>query len=195
MCFLKSPNETSELKASWLQFDEFIQTSLCHSLTTILTEDIFGQNSSMWRILMQLYLKFTGFSSQALHFYSDRALYYPPLRLAPKKIGAPWAHLLIAENSYLERALGARENMPDEEKYVMYHSNAFENVKKYLVQEYKTLNKVTVNELVARLLKAVFHFREMQTTQVPNLALPQLLLNKFSEYTLFTNEVMMVIEK
>ncbi|MDD2725035.1 MAG: class I SAM-dependent methyltransferase [Methylovulum sp.] len=110
-------------------------------------------------------------------------------------IDEPWAHLLTDEASYLRRVKASKDTVPDTEKDIMYRENEFENVKNYLIGEYKTLNKLTVNQLLAQILKAGFHVMEMRTTQVNQLAIPPVLLNNYSEYDLRTNEIQLVISK
>jgi ubiquinone/menaquinone biosynthesis C-methylase UbiE len=110
-------------------------------------------------------------------------------------IDEPWAHLLMDENSYLERALAANDAVPDAEKDMMYRKNDFEHVKKYLVAEYRNLNRITVDRLLSHVLQAGFHIREMQTSRAWNYAIPPGLLHRYSEYDLRTNEVLLVITK
>jgi len=110
-------------------------------------------------------------------------------------INEPWAHLLSDEASYLQRVKAAKDNVPDAEKDLMYRENEFENVKNYLIGEYQTLNRITVQQLLTRVLNAGFHIMEMHTTQVNQLAIPATLLDNYSEYDLRTNEIQLVISK
>jgi ubiquinone/menaquinone biosynthesis C-methylase UbiE len=110
-------------------------------------------------------------------------------------IDEPWAHLLMDEDSYLNRALEAKDTVPEAEKDLMYRTNEFENVKKYLIGEYRTLNRLTVDELLSQLLQVGFHIREMQTSQVTGYDIPPALLEGYSEYDLRTNEIQLVISK
>ncbi len=110
-------------------------------------------------------------------------------------IDEPWAHLLADEDYYLQRALAARDAVREEEKDLMYRNNEFENVKKYLVAEYRNLNRITAGQLVSHVLAAGFHIREMQTAQVWDYPIPQALRGGHAEYDLRTNEVMLVLTK
>lgn len=110
-------------------------------------------------------------------------------------INEPWAHLLADETSYLRRVKAAKDNVPDEEKDLMYRENEFEHVKNYLIGEYQTLNKLTVKQLLTLVLNAGFNVMEMHTTQVNQFAIPPELLNNYSEYDLTTNEIQLVISK
>ncbi len=110
-------------------------------------------------------------------------------------IDEPWSHLLMDEDAYLKRAIEAEDGVPEEEKDLMYRTNEFENVKKYLVGEYRTLNRLRVDELLAQVLKTGFHVREMQTAEVTGYPIPPVLLDGYSQYDLRTNEVLLVISK
>ena len=129
-------------------------------------------------------------------FIQIEPLYASPFGSHLKRlIDEPWAHLLTDEISYLKQALEAKDAVPENEKDGMYRANEFENVKKYLVDEYRKLNKLTVDQLVSHVLKAGFHIREMQTTQVMSFEIPPVLFDRNSEYDLRTNEVLIVITK
>ena len=110
-------------------------------------------------------------------------------------IDEPWAHLLTDEESYLERTLNAKDSVPDDKKDTLYRKNEFDAVKKYLVGEYRTLNRITVDQLLSRVLRAGFHIREMETVHVRKYEIPQALLEERSEYDLRTNEIQLVITK
>lgn len=110
-------------------------------------------------------------------------------------IDEPWAHLLSDEKSYLQRIKTAKDTVSDLEKDIMYRENEFELVKNYLIAEYKTLNKMTVNQLLTKVLKAGFHILSIETTQVLQLDIPPALLAQYSEYDLLTNEIRLVISK
>jgi ubiquinone/menaquinone biosynthesis C-methylase UbiE len=110
-------------------------------------------------------------------------------------INEPWAHLLADEKTYLKRTKDAKDNVPDAEKDIMYRENEFEQVKNYLIAEYKTLNKLTVSELLAKVLQAGFHVLEINTTQLTDFTIPPVLLNKYSKYDLLTNEIRLVLSK
>ncbi|MFZ2727728.1 MAG: methyltransferase domain-containing protein, partial [Methylococcaceae bacterium] len=110
-------------------------------------------------------------------------------------IDEPWAHLLSDEKSYLQRIKTAKDTVSDSEKDIMYRENDFEQVKNYLIDEYKTLNKMTINELLTKVLKAGFHILSIETTQVLQLDIPPALLAQYSEYDLLTNEIKLVISK
>jgi len=64
-----------------------------------------------------------------------------------------------------------------------------------LIGEYKTLNKLTVKQLLNSVLNAGFNILDMHTTQVEQFPIPDALLDTYSEYDLKTNEIQLVISK
>jgi len=132
----------------------------------------------------------------AVFFLQIEPFYYSPFGSHLQRlIDEPWAHLLVDEDVYLQRVKEAKDTVPDEEKDIMYRENEFENVKKYLIGEYKTLNKLTVKQLLNSLLQAGFNILEMHTTQVKQFPIPAEVPETYSEYDLRTNEIQLVISK
>lgn len=123
-------------------------------------------------------------------------LYYSPfgshlLRL----IEQPWAHLLHAAPEYLELATNARDHTRVEERDLLYTQNAFEDVKRYLISEYHSLNKIRTVDLVHAIQVAGLEILSCELSQVRGLDIPPVLLEQFDQHDLVTNEIRLVLRR
>jgi hypothetical protein len=111
---------------------------------------------------------------------ADRAPVLLTPRFPPAAPGAPpWAHLSMDEAAYLAEAAAATDQVRAEEKDVLYQLNAFEQVKRYLIGEYHSLNRITAARLVAYTQEAGLHIERCELGQVPVSSVPAPCRNAF----------------
>lgn len=104
-------------------------------------------------------------------------------------LNEPWAHLIGDEADYLARIERATDQVGEHEKDMLYRSNEFEAVKRYLVGEFRALNKVRTHELVAHVQAAGLTVDRCELGQVPRHLVPEALLRAHSAHDLRTNEI------
>lgn len=63
-------------------------------------------------------------------------------------VDEPWAHLALDEGEFLRRAAAATDHVAADQQDVLYRTNAFEDVKRHLLDEYRTLNRMTAEDLL-----------------------------------------------
>lgn len=109
-------------------------------------------------------------------------------------VDEPWGHL-VDEADFLARAARASDRLADEEKDVLYQRNAFEDVKRYLLSEYGTLNRITVDRLTAAVNITGFEVVNRVTGEVRDVPIPPGLLGRYDERDLRTNEIQLELRK
>ena len=132
----------------------------------------------------------------ALFFLQIEPLYYSAFgshlkRLVPE----PWAHLSMDPEAYLTAAAAAKDEVPPEEQDVLYRLNAFENVKRYLIGEYHTLNRITAAELVDTVRRVGWSIERCELGRLPQDMVSQGLQSKFPLHDLLTNEIRLWMRK
>lgn len=124
-----------------------------------------------------------------------------PLYLSPfgchlrRLIDQPWAHLLIERSEYLQRASEAEDNTPLDERDLLYQTNEFEAVKRYLISEFENLNELTVQTLVADTEAAGFRIVDRQENLLEGYEIPPELLEVYDRNDLVTNEIRLILTK
>ena len=68
-------------------------------------------------------------------------------------IDEPWAHLKIGDTEYLARVQAAADHSSVVERDLLYQQNEFEEVRRYLMGEYRSLNRIRTVELVRQVLE------------------------------------------
>ncbi|MCA6218332.1 class I SAM-dependent methyltransferase [Ideonella sp. B7] len=129
-------------------------------------------------------------------FLQIEPLYYSAFgshlkRLVPE----PWAHLRMAPEAYLAAAAAAVDHVPPEEQDVLYRLNAFENVKRYLIGEYHSLNRITATELVQTVQQVGWQIERCELGQLPADMVPEELRPRFSLQDLCTHEIRLWLRK
>ena len=132
----------------------------------------------------------------AILFIQIEPLYYSPFgshlqRLVPE----PWAHLLLGEDEFLRRAAAAEDHIDASEHDVLYRMNAFAEVKRHLIGEYRTLNRITAERLVELVVAAGFGIESQLPLKVEGLSPPERLLRDYPPELLLTNQVVLVAHK
>ena len=129
-------------------------------------------------------------------FLQIEPLYFSPYgshlrRLVPR----PWAHLSMDEADYLAEAAAATDQVRAEEKDVLYQLNAFEQVKRYLIGEYRSLNRITASALVEQSEAAGLRIERCELGQVEAADVPETLRARFPLHDLRTNEIRLFLRK
>ena len=111
-------------------------------------------------------------------------------RLVPE----PWAHL-ADEEEFVRRASSAADHVPAAEKDVLYRTNTFEDVKRYLLGEFRKLNRITAADLTQRVEESGFAIRSRKLIKEERLVPDDRLLRKYPRDLLLTNQLVLVATK
>lgn len=110
-------------------------------------------------------------------------------------VHTPWAHLLMPEDDFLRAAAEA----PDQRRSGSRAANAdpgeFEDVKRYLISEYKELNRLKACDLVRAVLAAGFVVEDCALGQDHSEMPPHDLLQHFALHDLLTHEIQITLRK
>jgi hypothetical protein len=109
-------------------------------------------------------------------------------------IEEPWAHLLHSEVEYLALATAASDGVPLDEQDVLYRTNDFEDVKRYLIGEYRRLNRISADDLLASISQSGFEIarKKLMATE---LAPPSELLDRYPRDLLVAEQVVVLATK
>ena len=110
-------------------------------------------------------------------------------------VDQPWAHLLMDEETFLDMARSAHDNVAAPEQDILYRNNEFERVKNYLLGEYRSLNRITAEELLQAIADAGFSIESGIIIKVGNLTPPQRLVEQYGSELLLTNEILVCARK
>lgn len=123
-------------------------------------------------------------------------LYYSPFGShLMRLIEEPWAHLLHAPKDYEAMAAAAGDHTRAEEKDLLYLQNEFEQVKRYLIGEYHSLNRIRTVELVDAVRAAGFEILSCELGQVRHLTPPPALTAQHDLHDLLTSEIRLLMRK
>ena len=133
---------------------------------------------------------------EGILFIQIEPLYHSPfgshlLRL----IQEPWAHLTMTGEAFLERARNAHDIVREEEKDLAYQTLAFIEFKKFLISEYKNLNRITMGELEAAAQNSGFNVLTQEKRQGHPYRPPMDLLERYPAEDLLTNDVRLTLRK
>jgi ubiquinone/menaquinone biosynthesis C-methylase UbiE len=122
-------------------------------------------------------------------------LFYSPFGSHLQRlVDEPWAHLLYSEDEFLRRAQEAQDKVALGQQDALYRTNAFEDVKRYLIGEYKTLNKITADDLLKQVVTAGFEV-VLHRNFLVDLTPPIALLAQYPKESLLTNEIVLVLRR
>jgi ubiquinone/menaquinone biosynthesis C-methylase UbiE len=110
-------------------------------------------------------------------------------------VHTPWAHLLMSEADFLEQAASAPDQRRNGTRSTNADPNEFEDVKRYLISEYKALNHLTTIELVRAILDAGFVIEDCALGQDHSEPPPQELTERYSIHDLLTHEIQLTLRK
>jgi ubiquinone/menaquinone biosynthesis C-methylase UbiE len=110
-------------------------------------------------------------------------------------VNLPWAHLLYGEEEYLRLVESAPDEVPEHAQDSLYRNHAFEDLKRYLIGEYRSLNRITAPELIELVSEGGFDIRSTKLIMEEKLAPDQRLLEKYPLDLLLTNQIVLLAQK
>jgi SAM-dependent methyltransferase len=130
-----------------------------------------------------------------LLFIQIEPLYHGPFGSHLQRlVDEPWAHL-HDEEDFVRRAWAAVDHVPLDEHDVLYRTNTFEDVKRYLIGEYRKLNRITAYELIAWVQEAGFRIVTQKLIKEERLVPTERLLARYPIDLLLTNQLVLVAER
>ena len=128
-------------------------------------------------------------------FLQINPLYYSPSGSHLGRFELPyWAHLLWDEQTVKDAVLGFAGNIPAEELEENFHARTLDEYKLFIFEEYLKLNKITVPELKARLMRVGFRLEREEAGSV-SFAPPDVLLEKYPYADLVTDDIKLLLVK
>lgn len=122
-------------------------------------------------------------------------LYYSPFGSHLRKyVSEPWAHLSWSKERLLECVEGGSQELPEGEKGHNYRRRTPQELKKFLVTEYLSLNKITAEELMDRIAEAGFSVLRVEKKYL-DMEPPQELLARLPSDVLRNNAVFVLSRK
>ena len=124
-----------------------------------------------------------------------------PLYLSPygshlrRLIDEPWAHLKIGDTEYLARVQAAADHSSVVERDLLYQQNEFEEVRRYLMGEYRSLNRIRTVELVRQVLEGGWQIEDCALRQISARRLEPDLLRRHSAHDLRTREIRLLLKR
>lgn len=133
-------------------------------------------------------------ANQGAFFIQIEPLYYSPFGShLGGVIKESWAHLLLTEEELSKSVYGFDlESMDGEFKNKTFEVCSNDDFKKYLMREYKTLNKLTCGQLIKLCEDAGFSVLECWKNKV-NIEPPKQLLNIYEREDLVTSEIRILL--
>ena len=129
-------------------------------------------------------------------FIQIEPLFYSPFGSHLQRlVDEPWAHLLYGEDEYLARAASASNHIALDEQDTLYRTHEFDELKRHLIEEYRALNRTTVEELSQLVGRSGFTIRETRLFEVEGLQPPAELLQRYSRDQLMTNQMIVIAER
>lgn len=110
-------------------------------------------------------------------------------------VDEPWAHLRLGEDEFLRRAGAARDEVPEHEKDTLYRDHSFEELKRHLIGEYRSLNRITAAELVRSVSAAGFDIADTRLIEAEGVAPDASLLQQYPRELLLTNQVVITARR
>lgn len=110
-------------------------------------------------------------------------------------VDEPWAHLLHGEEEFLRRAAAARDEVPEHEKDTLYRDHSFEELKRYLLGEYRSLNRITAEELIRSVSAAGFEIETTRLIEAEGVEPDASLLQKYPRELLLTNQIVITARR
>ncbi|HEX6633791.1 MAG TPA: class I SAM-dependent methyltransferase [Usitatibacter sp.] len=110
-------------------------------------------------------------------------------------IDEPWAHLAHDESEFIAMLQASEDHVPESERDVLYRTHAFEDLKRHLIDEYRSLNRITADELVRDIADAGFTIEDERRIRVEGLVPDDRLLTRYPPDLLLTNQVVVLATK
>ncbi|PXF59234.1 MAG: SAM-dependent methyltransferase [Deltaproteobacteria bacterium] len=130
-----------------------------------------------------------------LFFLQIEPLYYSPFGShLGRFIKQPWAHLLLDEETLKRTVLEYSDDIPANEKEYNFYVRTFEEYKAFIYGEFLKLNKLTAEEVVDLFCGHGFKEIRKESYRVA-LPVPDILLEKYPEEDILTNEIRLLLQK
>jgi SAM-dependent methyltransferase len=110
-------------------------------------------------------------------------------------VDEPWAHLAHDEGEFIAMLQAAEDHVPESERDVLYRTHAFDDLKRHLIEEYRSLNRITADELVRDIETAGFTIEDERRIRAEGLVPDERLLARYSDDLLLTNQVVVLATK
>ena len=110
-------------------------------------------------------------------------------------VDEPWAHLRLGEEEFLRRAASARDEIPEHEKDTLYRDHSFEELKRYLLGEYRSLNRITADDLIRAVSAAGFDIAATRLIEPEGLEPDAGLLQRYPRELLLTNQIVLTARR
>jgi SAM-dependent methyltransferase len=110
-------------------------------------------------------------------------------------VAEPWAHLRHGEEEFLRRAAAARDEVPEHEKDMLYRDHSFEDLKRYLLGEYRGLNRITAEELIRSVSASGFDIVATRLIEAEGMGPDADLLQRYPRELLLTNQVVLTARR
>jgi SAM-dependent methyltransferase len=163
-----------------------------NSFDAVYAWSVFEHVSDLDQVLRELHriLKDGG-----ILFIQIEPLFHSPFGSHLKRlIPEPWAHLTMPEEALLELVMRASDNVHPEEKDLAYQTLDFKGYQRFLINEYKSLNQVTLDELTNAAGKYYNLIEEQRMRATPHIPPPNL-HERYELEDLLTNEIHLTLEK
>ncbi len=129
-------------------------------------------------------------------FIQIEPLFYGPFGSHLQRlVDEPWAHLLHSEEEFLGMAASARDNVPLSEQDTLYRDHAFEDLKRHLLSEYGSLNRIRAEELLANVVDAGFEVVSTRLIKAEGVMPDARLLERYSLDLLMTNQIVILAQR
>lgn len=129
-------------------------------------------------------------------FIQVEPLFYGPYGSHLRRlVDEPWAHLRHGEDEFLRRAAAARDQVPEHEKDTLYRDNSFEQLKRYLLGEYRSLNRITAEQLIRAVGTAGFDVVATRLIEAEGVEPDACLMQKYPRELLLTNQAVLTARR
>lgn len=129
-------------------------------------------------------------------FIQVEPLYYGPYGSHLQRlVDEPWAHLRYGEEEFLRMSSVASDHVAAIDQDTLYRTNSFDDVKRYLLSEYKSLNKIKAENLVDLVSQSGFAMEMTRLIKAEGLMPDKHLLEKYPLELLMTNQIVLVAKK
>lgn len=130
-----------------------------------------------------------------LFFLQINPLYHSPHGSHLGRFGLePWAHLLLGDSDLEQAVMDSGSEIPADEIEENFHSRDIVAYKRFILAEYRKLNRLTADQLVARLRSHGFEILREQRGQLA-MTPPAALLERFAAADLLTDDIQLLLGK
>lgn len=132
----------------------------------------------------------------AVLFIQVEPLFYGPYGSHLQRlVDEPWAHLRLGEEEFLRRAAAAQDEVPEHEKDTLYRDHSFEELKRYLLGEYRSLNRITAEDLIRSVSATGFEIAVPRLIEAEGVVPDAGLLERFPRELLLTNQIVLTARR